>query len=93
MGYVTQDTFMFDDSIKNNIAIGLANHEINLDKINDLIKKVELESFIHNLDHGLDTIVGERGTRISGGQSQRIGIARALYKDPDIIIFDEARVH
>ncbi|MDC0975019.1 ATP-binding cassette domain-containing protein, partial [Candidatus Pelagibacter sp.] len=90
LGYVTQDTFIFDENIKKNIAIGLHNYEIKLDKINDLIKKVELESFINNLEHGLDTIVGERGARISGGQAQRIGIARALYNDPDILILDEA---
>ena len=90
IGYVPQSIFLLDDSIKNNIAFGIKKENINEDRINDVIKKAQLENFISQQKNGLDTFVGERGARISGGQLQRIAIARALYNNPEIIVFDEA---
>ena len=77
-----------DDTIKNNITFNEEN--INERQLENILKLSRLESFVKSLPDGLETIVGERGSRISGGQRQRIGIARALFKDPKVIIFDEA---
>ena len=90
IGYVQQDVFLLDDSIKSNIAFGVQENHINKKKIFDLIKKTQLENFIASLPEGIDAKVGERGARISGGQKQRIAIARALYSSPKILILDEA---
>ena len=90
IAYVAQDVFIADDSIKNNIAIGKLDHEIDIDKLNKIIKLSKLDKLIDESEYGLDSIVGTKGAKLSGGQIQRIGIARALYRDPEIIFFDEA---
>ena len=90
IGYVPQNIFLLDDTIRNNIAFGIPSHEIDDHRLRETIKMAQLESFVQESPQSLDTLVGERGVRISGGQRQRIGLARALYRDPEIIILDEA---
>lgn len=90
IGYVSQDIYLFDNSIKKNIAIGVPDEEINLDKLIEASKLAEIHDLIINdFKEGYDTEVGERGIKLSGGQIQRIGIARALYNESNIIILDE----
>ena len=90
IGYISQDIHLIDDSIINNISLGIEEHEINLERINSVINSAQLESFINKLPKGIETHVGDKGVQISGGQKQRIGLARALYHNPEILILDEA---
>lgn len=90
IGYVPQTVFLRDDTIRNNIAFGLDEEEIDEQKVWHAIEQAQLKETIEELPDGLDTLMGERGVRFSGGQKQRVAIARALYNNPDIMILDEA---
>ena len=90
IGYVPQSIYLLDDSIKLNIAFGVLENDININLLNDVIENAQLKDFIESLELGIETNVGDRGIKLSGGQKQRIGIARALYNNPEILIFDEA---
>ena len=90
IAYVSQEINIIDDTVKNNIAFGIEENEVDLNKLLMAIENAKLSSFVKELNLGLETILGDRGARISGGQKQRIGIARALYFNPDLIIFDES---
>lgn len=89
VGYVTQDTYLIDDTIKRNIAFGVKDSQIDEKKINEIIELVQLKKLIESLPKNINTIVGERGAILSMGQIQRIGIARALYRNTDILLLDE----
>ena len=91
IGYVPQFSFMADDTITNNIALGQTESEINLEKIKKVSQIANISDFIENdLPNKYETVIGENGVRLSGGQIQRLSIARSLYKDPEIIVLDEA---
>ncbi len=89
IGYIPQSIFLLDDTIRENIIFG-DTKEKGDEFIWKILKDAALEEFVSELENGLDTQIGERGVKLSGGQKQRIGIARALYRDPDILFFDEA---
>ncbi len=90
VGYVPQSIFLTDQSILSNIAFGVDEKEIDMHAVIRAARQSNIHEFILSLEMGYQTMIGERGVRLSGGQCQRLGIARALYPDPPVIVFDEA---
>lgn len=90
IGYVPQNIFLLDDTLIRNIALGLEDNEIDKDKVRSLINLTKLANLVNKSQNDLNVNVGELGEKISGGERQRLGIARALYKDPEILILDES---
>ena len=90
VGYIPQTIYMLDDTVRNNIAFGVKEEDIDDNRIWQVLEQAQMKQFVEELPDGLDARIGERGVRISGGQRQRLGIARALYHDPELLVFDEA---
>ncbi|MEX1176913.1 MAG: ABC transporter ATP-binding protein [Nitriliruptor sp.] len=89
LGVVHQSIFLADTSLRRNIALGVAEDDVDDDRVREAVRLAQLEDFVASLPDGLDSVVGERGARVSGGQRQRVAIARALYRRPGVLILDE----
>jgi ABC-type multidrug transport system fused ATPase/permease subunit len=93
IGYIPQFIYLSDDTIRHNVAFGIDDDKIDDKKVWNALRYAQLEKFVRKLPDGLGTIVGEHGCRLSGGEHQRVGIARALYHDPKVLVLDEATSH